>query len=340
MNPKNLAAVVVNYNTAANTRISVQSLRAAPEVGRIIVVDNGSRAEDCDELAAFLAQIPDTELVRLGANLGFAEGSNVGIRAALTSPACDALIFLNSDAELMPEGAASLLGLFAGDDSIGLVGGRVTKPSGAIDSLGIAFYATCLASNRMVPGDRFFGPTGGCGIYRRELLEALFVAHGHMFDSDFFCYAEDTDVAARALLLGYRPAYFDGVVAHHEGQVSSGGGFNDFILYHGIRNSIWMLVKCVPWPVLLLCSPLIAFMHFAIAIRHSLRGKARVVMRLYRDAFLGLPGALRKRRQIQSRRVVGAGTFLRYMTPRFYDADYLLAAIRSLFTRNPGQTRE
>jgi hypothetical protein len=27
------------------------------------------------------------------------------------------------------------------------------------------------------------------------------------------------------LLLGYRPAYFDGVVAHHEGQVSSGGGF-------------------------------------------------------------------------------------------------------------------
>jgi hypothetical protein len=31
MNPKRLAAVVVNYNTAANTQISVQSLRAAPK---------------------------------------------------------------------------------------------------------------------------------------------------------------------------------------------------------------------------------------------------------------------------------------------------------------------
>lgn len=339
MKPGRLTAVVVNYNTAAITRVSVRSLRAAPEVGRIVVVDNGSRAEDCAELATFLAAIPATELVRLDANLGFAEGSNVGIRAALAAPECDFLIFLNSDAELMPEAAASMLGLFDGDGSIGLVGGRVTKRSGAIDSLGIAFYATCLASNRMVETDRFFGPTGGCAIYRRSLLEALQQAHGHMFDPDFFCYAEDTDVAARALLLGYAPAYFDGIVAHHEGQASSGGGFNDFVLYHGIRNSVWVLIKCVPWPVLVLCCPLIALMHVAIAVRHSLLGKVRVVARLYRDAFRGVPAALRKRRMIQAHRVIGAGTFLRYMTPRLYDADYLWAALRSLFSRKSGQVR-
>lgn len=337
MNSERLIGVVVNYNTAANTRISVQSLRAAPEVGHIIVVDNGSRIEDREALAAFLAQVPDSELIRLDKNVGFAEGSNLAIRAAFNVAGCDALLFLNSDAELMPGAAASLLGLFAQGDSIGLAGGRVIKPSGAIDSLGIAFYATCLASNRMVTGDRFFGPTGGCAIYRRDLLEALQAAHGYMFDSDFFCYAEDTDVAARALLLGYRPAYFDGIVAQHEGQASSGGGFNDFILYHGIRNSIWMLVKCVPWQILLVCSPLIALMHIAIAIRHSLGGKAGVVARLYRDALRGLPGALRKRRRIQSCRVVGANTFLRYMTPRLYDADYLWMALRGLFARNTGK---
>ena len=338
MKPVNLTAVVVNYNTEAHTRLSVRSLRAAPEVGHIVVVDNGSRVEDCNQLAAFIAQISDAELVRLDKNLGFAEGSNVGIRAALAEPSCDALLFLNSDAELLPEAAASLLGLFAGDDRIGLAGGRVTKRSGAVDSLGIAFYATCLASNRMTTVDRFFGPTGGCAIYRREVLEALQREHGYMFDPDFFCYAEDTDVAARALLLGYRPAYYDGVVAHHEGQVSSGGGFNDFILYHGIRNSIWMLVKCVPWPVLLLCSPLIALLHVAIAIRHSLRGKGSVIARLYRDALLGLTGALRKRRRIQASRTIRAITFLRHMTPRFYDADYLSAALRSLFSGNPGRS--
>jgi hypothetical protein len=60
---------------------------------------------------------------------------------------------------------------------------------------------------------------------------------------------------------------------------------------------------------------------------------------LYRGAFRGLPGALRKRRLIQSSRAISAGTFLRYMTPRFYDADYLWAAIRSPFSRNSGQVR-
>ena len=334
---KNLTAVVINFNTAERTIASVRSLRAAPEVGRIVVVDNGSQPRDRDELAAFVAQVSDVRLLALPMNLGFAEGSNAGIRAALEAPDCDALLFLNSDATLMPGGAKALLALFGDDETIGSVGGRVTKPSGAVDSLGIAFYASCLASNRMATRDRFFGPTGGCAIYRRELLEKLQAEHGHMFDPDFFCYAEDTDVAARALLLGYRCAYCDGIVAQHEGQASSGGGFNDFVLYHGIRNSAWMLVKCVPWPVFWLCSPLIALMHVAIFVRHALGGKGKVVLRLYRDAVRGIPGMLRKRRVIQAKRRIGALVFMRCMTWRFYDADYLSAAVQRIFAGVTGK---
>ncbi|HEX7914838.1 glycosyltransferase family 2 protein [Rudaea sp.] len=329
-----LIAVVINFNTAAYTWSCVTSLREEPEITRILVLDNGSSTNDLAELTRLLTDEPRAELIRLESNLGFAEGSNAGIRAALASRDCDGVLFLNSDAQLVSGSLASMLDLFSADPDIGLVGGRMIKPSGAIDSLGIAFYVSCLASNRMTTGDRFFGPTGGCAIYRRELLEALQAEHGHMFDSAFFCYAEDTDVAARALLLGYRPAYFDGVVARHEGQVSSGGGFSDFVLYHGIRNSVWVLIKCVPWPVLLLCSPLIAALHIAIAVRHSLRGKARVVFRLYRDAFRGMPVMLRKRRMIQSRKAIRSSAFVRYMTPRFYDADYISGAIRELFSRS------
>ncbi len=329
----NLTAVVINFNTVEHTKTSVRSLRAAPEVGHIVVIDNGSQARDRDELAAFVAQVSDARLLMLPVNLGFAEGSNAGIRAALEAPDCDALLFLNSDATLAPDGAQALLALFAEEETIGSVGGRVTKPGGSVDSLGIAFYASCLASNRMTTRDRFFGPTGGCAIYRRELLEKLQAEHGHMFDPDFFCYAEDTDVAARALLLGYRSGYCDGVVAQHEGQASSGGGFNDFILYHGIRNSVWMLVKCVPWPVFWLCSPLIVLMHVAIFVRHGLGGKGKVVLRLYRDAVRGIPAMLRKRRAIQAKRKIGALAFMRCMTWRFYDADYLSQSLRQVFAR-------
>jgi len=328
---RHLAAVIVNFNTASETKASIHSLRIVPEVEHIIVVDNGSRTPDCEELATVVEQIPYAQLLRLPENLGFADGSNIGIRAAFDKTDCDAVLLLNSDARLEPGGASSLLDLFAEGEAIGLVGGRVIKPSGAIDSLGIAFYASCLASNRMTVRDRYFGPTGSCAIYRRDLLETLQSEHGHMFDPDFFCYAEDTDVAARALLLGYRPEYYDGIVAQHEGQLSSGGGFSDFVLYHGIRNSIWMLVKCVPWPLLILCSPLIVAMHVAIAIRHGLGGKIRVVWRLYRDAFRGLPAMWKKRRRIQSHRKIGPREFLRHITPRFYDADYMSAAIRQLF---------
>src|SRR5690606_24509670 len=138
--------------------------------------------------------------------------------------------------------------------------------------------------------------------------------HGHVFDQNFFCYAEDTDVAARALLLGYEPGYVDAVVATHEGQVSSGGGFTDFVLYHGIRNSVWMMVKCVPGWVLLLCAPLIVLMHVGILLRHGAGGRPGVVRRLYRDAWRGLSATWRKRRAIQRTRRVGGRVFLRYMT--------------------------
>jgi len=334
-----LTAVVINFNTARHTQDCVQSLLAASPVAHIIVVDNGSSADEKNALAAYLATATEVEFIPLATNCGFAQGCNLGIHAALARESCDAVLLLNSDAQLLPDGAKALLDMFDQGQSVDSVGGRVTKPSGVIDSLGIAFYASCLASNRMTVRDRYFGPTGGCAIYRRNLLEALQSEHDHIFDPDFFCYAEDTDVAARALLLGFQPAYCDEVVAQHLGQASSGGGFNDFVLYHGIRNSIWMLVKCVPWPVLFLCSPLIALMHVAIAIRHGLGGRARVVWRLYRDAMRGLPAMSRKRRTIQSRRKIGALKFLQYMTPRFYDTDYLVAAMRGLFRSKTRDTR-
>jgi GT2 family glycosyltransferase len=325
-----LTAIVVNFNTADYTGRCLQSLQRASGVTRILVLDNGSNAHDVERVADDVRATRGAELIRLTTNLGFAGGCNVGIDAALADASCEAVLLLNSDAELQTDGAIRMTQALAAAQ-VGLAGGRVVKPSGAVDSLGIAFYVSCLASNRMVAGDRYFGPTGSCAVYRRELLQRLQQEHGHVFDPDFFCYAEDTDVAARALLLGYRPAYVEEIVATHSGQVSSGGGFSDFVLYHGIRNSIWMMLKCVPGPVLLLCSPLIALIHAGIVVRHGLKGKFKVLYSLYRDAVRGVPRMLRKRRAIQACRRIGSRAFLAFLTPRVYDADYLSAAVRDLF---------
>jgi GT2 family glycosyltransferase len=82
------------------------------------------------------------------------------------------------------------------------------------------------------------GPTGGCALLRRRLLEDLRAMHGAWFDEQFFCYAEDTDLVIRARWLGYRAAYAADAIVQHEGSLSSGGPDNDFVLYHGIRNSL------------------------------------------------------------------------------------------------------
>src|SRR5690606_5809768 len=97
--------------------------------------------------------------------------------------------------------------------------------------------------------------------------------------------------------------YLDQCVALHHGQASSGGGFSDFVLYHGIRNSIWVVVKDFPLPWLLLLSPLIIALHCGIMLRHGFGGRWRVVLRLYRGAFKGMPGMWRSRRVIQRNRV-------------------------------------
>ena len=93
-----------------------------------------------------------------------------------------------------------------------------------VDTLGIAMYASLMPADRKSLDDTFIGPTGGCCMLTRALIERLKAVSGYCFDPRFFCYCEDTDMVLRAVLLGYRPIYLDQLVALHEGQASSGGG--------------------------------------------------------------------------------------------------------------------
>lgn len=327
-----IGAVVVNHNTAPLTARCIESLSRQAGLGAIVLVDCASTQADRAALDRLVASPIPLTIVDAGHNAGFAGGCNIAIAELLRAPHIDAVLLINSDATVRTGGVQRLSAALEPRDLVDLAGGRVVRSDGVtLDSMGIAMYASLLASNRMCAEDRYFGPTGGCALYTRRLLERLREAHGCVFDESYFCYAEDTDLAARALLLGFRPAYVDDVVAEHEGQASSGGGYNDFVLYHGIRNSVWMVAKCMPAACLLLCAPLVIVLHLATCLRHVVRGKAGVVWRTYRDAFRGLPGALAKRRAVQSSRRIGSRQLMRYITPRFYDHAYLRRALADLW---------
>lgn len=332
-----IGIVIVNFNTCDLSLACLASLARHGQDGeRVVVVDNGSQPAQVERLRAGIASTDGAELLILAQNLGFAGGCNAGIVTLLAHPDISHVLLINSDAEACNHALGVLRDHLADNADIHLLGARVhgfDEPA-RVDSLGITMYASALASDRKHVTDPWIGPTGGFALYSRALIETLIKHHGHVFDERFFCYAEDTDVALRALLLGFQPTFIDRCLALHHGQASSGGGFSDFVLYHGIRNSIWTAWKNLPWPMLLLMSPLIVALHLGIVLRHCLRGKARVVWRLYRDALRGAPAMWRSRRMIQRTRKIAARELWQYINPSFYDRDYVRDALRDLWHRD------
>src|SRR5688500_12864453 len=72
-----IGVVIVSYNTCALLRGCLESLRACALPLRVVVVENASR----DGSAAMVcAQFPQVELLALEHNIGFAAGTNVGLR--------------------------------------------------------------------------------------------------------------------------------------------------------------------------------------------------------------------------------------------------------------------
>ena len=339
----NCVALVINYNTSRLTVRCVSSLLMTG-LHNILVLDNASNTEDVSYLRdALTIHTTQVRLVESKHNHGFAAGSNLLIELAMQNEAFRFVLLLNNDAVGIPQGLSEMLRT-AVSGSADLVGGRVLSfievdsdtPS-LVDSLGITLYRPLLASNRKSTDERFLGPTGGCAIYSRRLLAELKALHGHVFDPDFFCYAEDTDLCIRARLLGYTSSYVDTPVAMHDGQASSGGGFSDFVLYHGIRNSIWVVLKSIPMSIIIRQLPWIVVLHLGIIFRHSLRGKGRVIWRLYRDALRGVQRMLGKRKIIQSTRRIPASGFNQFITQKFYESSFLKMALRELFFLRRGK---
>ena len=163
------------------------------------------------------------------------------------------------------------------------------------DSLGVALFASLMPADRKDSSTPYVGPTGGCCLMTRAFLMDLKAIHGYWFDARFFCYCEDVDLVLRARWLGYEPLFVDQVVALHEGQASSGGGYNDFILYHGLRNSLWMAIKCLPRNSLLRFGLPLLWAHCLAIGHYTLRGKLPLLFRVYRDGVRGMPATLRLR---------------------------------------------
>lgn len=123
-----IVAVVVTYGPDERT---AELLRAvAPQVGRIVVVDNGSEPADMQKIASAIAEV-GARVIELGENTGIANAQNVGILWAKQAGATHVLLS-DQDSLPAPDMVARLRAQYEGAPGIGAVGPHIAenKPGG------------------------------------------------------------------------------------------------------------------------------------------------------------------------------------------------------------------
>ncbi|HLI85710.1 MAG TPA: glycosyltransferase family 2 protein [Bryobacteraceae bacterium] len=297
-----MRVVIVNYNSGPLLAATLKGLaRQSDPDFEAVIVDNGSTDGSADP-----GILPDGRfhLFAAAQNLGFAVGCNLGARGSRTPW----LAMLNPDAIPEEDWLAELKRATRLYPEIPLFGSTqvdAADPSildGAGDNYciyGLAWRGGHGQPAAAVKTDtRAFSVCAAAALYRRDVFEA---AGG--FAESFFCYQEDVDFGFRLNLFGYQAIQLAGARVRHAGSVCSGGKTSRFAVYHGIRNSVFVIVRCVPFPLVWLALPLLVFSQIWVGVR---MGELPLRMEAIRDGLTFLPELVRQRRAIQKQRRVSA----------------------------------
>jgi N-acetylglucosaminyl-diphospho-decaprenol L-rhamnosyltransferase len=229
-----LAVVIVNHNAGEYLGRCLDSVLAA--AGGIsldvVVVDNASR----DGSAGAVGSRPGTRLIENRANLGFAAGANLGIRAT------DApfVLLINPDAEILSGTLSSVVKVARDRPDAGAIGALVRNPDRTVqpsarrvprtfEALMHAFLGPIAPGNRwtraytMADWDRASERevewiSGSAMLLRREALHDVGV-----FDEAYFMYVEDVDLCTRLRRAGWKVRFSPELEVVHEIGVSAQG---------------------------------------------------------------------------------------------------------------------
>jgi GT2 family glycosyltransferase len=293
-----IAVVIVNWNGKSlldTCLTSVSAQTRQPE--RVIVVDNGST----DGSSAHIRAVwPAVHLVPLAKNVGVAAGNNVGLEAALALGA-SRILFLNNDAEMMPDALALLASeLERGAAGLWAVAPKILyrREPGRIWSAGGEFnwwrgLSRDRGTNELdlgqydAPVDIDYANTC-CLLVRSEAFQRV----GWM-DEAYFMYFDDSDFSARLRRTGGRIRYVPAARVLHDVHRNSQGGParpSLFALYYTTRNRPRFIRRNSPTPVHRLGAHLFTFGSRIVRVAQAgLAGEfaeARLVLHALYDGYL------------------------------------------------------
>jgi len=195
-----VAALVLNYNGAADTLACLESVaRMTPTAEIVQVIDNASSDDSVARIRQAFPGVP----IRIHArNLGFGAGHNPVLRE-LIDAGFDWIWLLNNDARATPDALARMLET-AGDD-VGVLGARIVDPDPphALQAFGGGHLHAWRGSASECRTERPSRPldyiTGASMLLNSQALREV-----GLFDPRFFLYWEDVDLCLRLRAAGWR----------------------------------------------------------------------------------------------------------------------------------------
>ncbi len=293
-----ISIIIVNWNGEAHLPTCLDALTAqSASVGQVIVVDNAS-ADRSRELLR--TKYPWVELIALDRNYGFADGNRRGLAQANG----EYVVLLNNDTRPRSDWLERLCDAATDHPDAGVVAshlvswdGRRTDTAGdGCTVTGRGFKIAHGQPARQATSGYVFSACAGAALYKRAALEDV-----GFLEPEFFMNGEDTDLAFRMNLAGWRVFFCAEGVVHHRVSASI-GVHSRLAVYHSARNHIWLFARCMPGPLAIAYLPAVVVHWWASAIFAALLGQAGPFLQGTLHAFRRLPRVLRQRKTIQRTR--------------------------------------
>jgi GT2 family glycosyltransferase len=267
--------VVLNWNGKRDTLECLQSLTKINYSNYdVLLVDNGSTD---GSQACFRARYPEIVLLENEANLGFAEGNNVGVRRAMDWHA-DYVLLLNNDTTVHQSFLSELVRVAESDLSIGFVGPKIyyDECHGRRDVIAFAGGRINLWIGKALnvgKGEKEIGQyddikevsfvQGACLLAKREVVQQV-----GLLDSTLFMYWEEIDWCTRGYRVGYSSVFVPNAKIWHKVAASSRGSRR---MYYFTRNQFWFFKKHASRKQYLSCLMYFFFIQFWISTGQVLR---------------------------------------------------------------------
>lgn len=260
-----LSIIIVNFNTSDLTRRCLNKVYKSLSFGKIekssevIVIDNAS---DDGSISMIQKHFPKVILIKNNKNLGFSKANNQGIKKTTGAY----ILLLNSDTQLKTDTLAKLLETVKGDNTIGVVGGKLenidgtTQPSvGYFPNLSKVFFWMFfiddipLLSKILKPyhleDKSFYGKkhfidwvSGACFLLRREVVGKV-----GLLDENIFMYGEEMEWCYRIKKAGFKVMYTpQAQIKHYKGASSKSEGgiieeFGAILYFYNKHKPAWQI---------------------------------------------------------------------------------------------------